>query len=600
MGMAGVLSRGAGGAPLAKSRRLTGKTSPFYLSLLEELGAENPDARQMVYLVTVSRVLPGVAATAGYRDLSTLTRAELVEMIKDSFENPLVVASAAGRPRASDDPLVLLVVVAKELHADGTTHFHAAVKLSKQMRFKMAKLTLEKRHDLPSHWSRTHTQLWSALRYLDVATPKKPIVDTEPAQWTLDGRVLDLTELSQEPFMAKTWRLRREKAEAKAIVEDTPAPNFNKLDFIALVLSKHLHTKASLLAHVQDYASPATKLFVSKHQRRLGEYIEDAQEWAEAKAAAGFEKMSDWEVLCKAGGAACPHAPGECPYARAVDEIFRVNAATLCQRKLARNLKEIVQKGPSKTCRVPMLVGPSNTGKSTVLYPFDDLVGPKQVFHKPALGSSFALRNIVQKKRVISWDDYRPVEYAQEKTVPVAAYLSLFIGKHTEVQVSQSFHDGNLDVQWNRGVAFTAKEEGLWTPTPKVSPEDIRHLRNRVEEYPFRSIVPELKEVVPCSPCMARWILKFSDLGSAPGPAAVSMASAPAALPAMDFSCVSGFADLMVTARLTGPVVGELFSDVLALGAVDVKELCLDDWQRLLAWKKLRPMEVRRLAAAIP
>ena len=68
----------------------------------------------------------------------------------------------------------------------------------------------------------------------------------------------------------------------------------------------------------------------------------------------------------------------------------------------------------------------------------------------------------------------------------------------------------------------------------------------------------------------------------------------------MDFSCASGFADLMVTARLTGPVVGELFSDVLALGAVDVKELCLDDWQRLPACKELRPMEVRRLAAAIP
>ena len=36
------------------------------------------------------------------------------------------------------------------------------------------------------------------------------------------------------------------------------------------------------------------------------------------------------------------------------------------------------------------------------------------------------------------------------------------------------------------------------------------------------------------------------------------------------------------------------------LGAVDVKELRLDDWQRLPAWSKLRPMEVRRLVAAIP
>ena len=104
--MAGILSGGAGGAPLAKSRRLIGKTSPFYVPLLEEIGAEDPGAKQMVYLVTVSRVLPGVAASAWYRDLSTPTRAELVEMIKDSFESPLVVASAPGRPRASVEPLV--------------------------------------------------------------------------------------------------------------------------------------------------------------------------------------------------------------------------------------------------------------------------------------------------------------------------------------------------------------------------------------------------------------------------------------------------------------------------------------------------------------
>ena len=56
--------------------------------------------------------------------------------------------------------------------------------------------------------------------------------------------MLDFTERSQEPFNAPAWRGRREKAEAKAIVDEKPSPVFNKLDFNALVLSKHLHTKA--------------------------------------------------------------------------------------------------------------------------------------------------------------------------------------------------------------------------------------------------------------------------------------------------------------------------------------------------------------------
>ena len=49
--------------------------------------------------------------------------------------------------------------------------------------------------------------------------------------------------------MAVAWRRRREKLEATAQVEGKTAPAFTKLDFTALVISKHLHTTASLLAY---------------------------------------------------------------------------------------------------------------------------------------------------------------------------------------------------------------------------------------------------------------------------------------------------------------------------------------------------------------
>lgn len=195
---------------------------------------------------------------------------------------------------------------------------------------------------------------------------------------------------------------------------------------------------------------------------------------------------------------------------------------------------------------MPFLIGPSNTGKSTLLYPFDDLFGPKHVFHKPALGSTFALRNIVKKKRFIFWDDFRPVEFARKETVPVATFLSLFIGKDTEVQVSQSFNDGNLDINWKRGVVFTAKEEGLWDPTSKVPAEDVRHLRNRVEEFRFTHVVPALKEVESCAPCMARWIAKLSE--EAPPPP-VPCDGQFATLPNRG---VEGFGQLVASAQLSG------------------------------------------------
>ena len=68
---------------------------------------------------------------------------------------------------------------------------------------------------------------------------------------------------------------------------------------------------------------------------------------------------------------------------------------------------------------------------------------------------------------------------------------------------------------------------------------------------------------------------------------------------ARGFASVEGFAEAMAAAKLAGAVVDDLFSEVLAVGAVHVKELALSDWQALTSWPKLRPLEVRRLVAVI-
>ena len=307
--------------------------------------------------------------------------------------------------------------------------------------------------------------------------------------------------------------------------------------------------------------------------------------------------MTDWELMLKAAETDCSHGPGCCSYQLAVEEIFRRNAATLSPHKLAMALKAVVQHGPSKTCKVPMLVGPSNTGKSTLLYPFDDLFEPKHVFHKPALGSTFALRNIVKKKRFIFWDDYRPIEFAHKDTVPVATFLSLFIGKNTEVQVSQSFNDGNLDVDWTRGVVFTAKEDGLWDPSSKVTAEDVRHIRNRVQEFHCTEVITGLKEVESCAPCMARWIVKFSSQAI---PATATSAPFPVKTADLDmFNQLKGLSGVMAAANLAGPVVHDFFVEIVAAGAVDVKELSVTDWQALSSWGKLKPFEARRLLSVV-
>ena len=414
--------------------------------------------------------------------------------------------------------------------------------------------------------------------------------------------------------MADVWRKRREAKDRQASQEvEGAAPQkrakakaaFTKMDLTALIISKQLYTTDGLLAYVQQHGTAAMQTYVNRHQRRLAGDIEDAREWDSAQERAAAERVSDWELLLQRAQQACPHEARGCSYRVALREVLERNHATLNGDELASALRDVLVNGPSKTTRVPFLVGPSNTGKSTILYPFDDVFTPAQVLHKPALGSSFALRNLVGgKKRFIFWDDFRPVEYAHEKTVPVSLFLSLFIGQSAEIQVSQAFNDGNKDIQWKRGVVFTAKQEGLWKATAKVSDEDVRHMRNRVQEFVFAQPLGEgtLKEVTPCASCMAQWIVGRA---SARDAAAGLRPSLPVqelgpqddtGLSARRVDAVLGFAELLQVVRAPVSVAKALLGELEELGAISVSELTLTDWQSLQAWALLLPLQQRRLS----
>jgi len=569
------------------------------VSWLDELGPETQDHRSLVYLITFSRLLPATVDAGDFREIQGLARTDILAVVRDAWENPLPADARGGRPRSRQGAIVTKAVVFQEVHADGAVHFHAAVLLADVMRWHAAKRVLTERHHLASHFSSSHTQWWSAVRYGCFPTEKKTSVDAEPLQWAADGVAFNLFEDSQQPWCAQAWRGRREKRDREAAATGK-APRFTKLDFIALVLSKDLSTKDAVLRYVQEHGTVVMQAFVAKHQGQLSELLADAKDWESAPANAALEQETDWSLLCRAAGTACPHGgEASCSYHLAVTEIFGRNMATLSQSELATALRAILVGGPSKLTRVPFLVGPSNSGKSTLLYPFDDLFTAKRVLHKPALGSTFGLRNIT-KKRFIFWDDYRPVEFAQEKTVTVSLFLNLFIGKHSEIQVSQAFNDGNMDVEWKRGAVFTAKEEGLWTPTGRVSAEDVTHMRNRVQEFRFSSIFEQgtLKDVKTCCSCMGRWIRDGAAARDAAGALRplLPLALPHAALPAVvGDGEVRGFRALAAAAQVPQGAEQALLRDLLALGAVCVEELEPADWQGLPAWAALRPLEQRRL-----
>ena len=304
---------------------LTLPTTKFIEELLQEVGTEEGNAHQFVYLGTVSRVLPDTLTATDLVDISGMARSELSAKVRRAFEDPIVELGRPGRRRDPEEGGVIeKIVVAREQHTSGEIHFHFAVKTFKKQRFLLPKRTLRQREGIASHWSCSHTQWWSALRYLVVPTEKKAEVDESLDVWTWNGQPLDLFAEAQEPWMAKVWKRRRECKEIAAAAGANKKRKFTKLDLTSLILDKGLHSKAALLEFTLDHGSASMQMFVHQQQGKLKEFLEHAAEWGGARKAAAEERQTDWELVQSFGAAPCKLG-SNCSYTGAANRIFEAN-----------------------------------------------------------------------------------------------------------------------------------------------------------------------------------------------------------------------------------------------------------------------------------
>ena len=485
---------------------------------------EDEQARRNVYVVTYSALLnkPEDAdlVNPAEKDDRTFFRQALLDAVAN-LPPAAGAGSRGGRPRTRALEVDFLLTV-QEKHQDGKVHYHQAVRLSHETRFLPLKTALRERSKLASHWSTSHTELWSAVRYLTRTTEKKRQIDRDPDPWTKDGSVPNLFELGNEGWNAKALKRRREQA-AMAPAEEggkrgakRAKETFGMLDFYALVVAEGLKTPRKVMAHVQTKGSIAMQNFAARNKRRLPELIQDAQEWDGAQAAAKEDDESDWDLILRKAAGTCACGEAGCEWWAAAVAFFDRNPG-IDRDFLAACLVKVIKEGPSKTARVPLIVGPRNAGKSTVLEPVLTLFGEDAVFTKPKLGAFCPLAKLVGPQcRFIFFDDYRPVEYAsmpeKSPTVPVTDFLAMFCGQKWQVQVSQCFNNGQPDMVWQRGAAMTAKKKGLWTPSDTVPLEEIRHMQARVQQFEAKGKLQEgdFRTVPKCSESFARWLVTGS------------------------------------------------------------------------------------------
>ena len=183
-------------------------------------GLEDEDACTTVYLVTLAFVLAetALASPTPLKTLDGLTREAVRDAILDAVGHPVNTRNG-GRPGEPAETVKLIVFLEEPLH------FHVALKLSKRVVFMPFKLALRERSGFASHWSTSHREFWSAVRYGTFTTPHKASVDTAAVQSASSGEALDLYAESQQPWTAEVCKKRREKARIQDLAASRTRPH---------------------------------------------------------------------------------------------------------------------------------------------------------------------------------------------------------------------------------------------------------------------------------------------------------------------------------------------------------------------------------------
>ena len=154
--------------------------------------------------------------------------------MQDCIQKPMYDQARGGRPPSN--ALEIDVYVGVKEGKAGNEHHHVALRLfGGKHRFLPFKMALRWRWGIATHWSTSHTQLWSAVRYIHATTPHKQIVDKRPEICCRDGRTkLNLFEESQEPWNAPAWKRNREDTLSDPLHKKSKKDAFTKLDFSAI------------------------------------------------------------------------------------------------------------------------------------------------------------------------------------------------------------------------------------------------------------------------------------------------------------------------------------------------------------------------------
>lgn len=128
-------------------------------------------------------------------------------------------------------------------------------------------------------------------------------------------------------------------------------------------------------------------------------------------------------------------------------------------------------------------------------------VGEAKVFCAPARGT-YPLLDLPQAQ-VVVLDDWRPDSGALD----VSCALLWLEGAKLRINRPLNMFSGHLDFRATQPTFITCNWQALHVPKGKWSESELLMLRSRLTTFHFQHRIESLKDIAPCAPCFAMWVL---------------------------------------------------------------------------------------------
>ena len=364
-----------------------------------------------------------------------------------------------------------------EEHEDGGKHFHIAILLGKQRRWKKVKEHIGETHGICVHFS-GHKCYYTAYKYAKkydkhfVCSPGHPKKIQPP-----------------QTFSASSTKKRRKGKAAR----------YTNKDVADLILKENVTSRLQLMALAKDTKKRKGDallydFLLAKSEKVVSELIETVWAIETAEGHIERERLTRMEILRNALNADCV-CNGE--WRQCAQEILQLNH--MDDSKFKNVIVELLEKGRGKGRNI-LITGPANCGKTFILDPLRVIY---KCFVNPAT-CTYALMG-VETAEVIIFNDFRfnPI------IIPWADLLLLLEGQPVHLSTPKTHFAKDIVLDSDTPVFCTSKGPILYVKGGSVDDRESEMMRVRWRHIEFRHQIEIEKQkcIQPCAYCFSHFLL---------------------------------------------------------------------------------------------